>query len=368
MVKFFKANLPAYRSGITGLTDIAPDEAVDLVRHINGNINITERRQEEEEEDEENDDGFEWPTVPSRPSTLLRSQRLIVSQKDLEVSAQAWTTAKAQVVTKDGEFVAQYRHDMDLSHDQDPSIIDMCIPDSIADDEGDCTVLCINAQVLARFSPWLVGYIVNKHGLEAVDNGYIILPTMTERVLTATIEYLQGEPLHIKLPTPPLSYAQKTRLLDFSHLAHLFAIDELMSAAMHALCTAYHRVPMDWVYDERMKALLEETTFEGNPARRYIESTSKNPAIIASVDKNGLPSNPDIIDDICNIDYVQWKKIWCGDEKKMPRMPMSEDWVAKRKSEKEKKEAAVAQALETVREYFGSGFTTQAPPAGPNSD
>lgn len=91
-------------------------------------------------------------------------------------------------------------------------------------------------------------------------------------VLTTALDFLKGECLSIALPSAnnPLTTTQKLSLIQYTHLAHILCVQPLQNAAMHALCTSILRRPQDWSDTWAVADLLNESTFEGNPARRVL--------------------------------------------------------------------------------------------------
>jgi hypothetical protein len=161
---------------------------------------------------------------------------------------------------------------------------------------------------------------------------------VSEDVLEACLSYLEGGELLIKLPAPPLSDEFKRTLLEYTHVAHVFNVPILMKAAMHAFCTAYHRRAKDFAVNEAIRRLLVETTFEGNPSRRYLASTAPECIIPGMICRNGLPYEKADIDRVCTIEYDQWHRMWSGEGKKFPRYPLSEKFVLQQQQEEEEEE------------------------------
>lgn len=107
--------------------------------------------------------------------------------------------------------------------------------------------------------------------------GTIRLKHVNMRVLTSALEFLEGGCLSIALPDnkTPLTTAQKSTLIQYTHLAHSLSIRPLQNAAMHALCTSILRRPQDWSDQSEVTELLNKMTFETNPARRVLMDGSK---------------------------------------------------------------------------------------------
>lgn len=102
--------------------------------------------------------------------------------------------------------------------------------------------------------------------------GTIRLKHVNMHVLTSALEFLEGGCLSIALPdsNTPLTTAQKSTLIQYTHLAHSLSIRPLQNAAMHALCTSILRRPQDWSDQCEVTELLKKMTFETNPAWRVL--------------------------------------------------------------------------------------------------
>ncbi|OCT54444.1 hypothetical protein CLCR_00844 [Cladophialophora carrionii] len=259
-----------------------------------------------------------------RPRPVLH---FISDQRALEQSARAWTTAKSKVsITQNGDLVMKYRHQIPLPSNPHPAIFHICLPTAR---DGGWKNVDISAEILSQ-SSYLINQMVNKFGFVALEDGYVNLGKVSEDVLEACLAYLEGGYLYITLPAPPLSDEFKRKLLEFTHVAHVFNIPILMRTAMHAFCTAYHRCVKDLCINEVMRHVVLEATFEGNPVSRYLASTPPERIITGMICRDGLPHEKADIDRICTVEHDQWHRIWSGEAKKFPRYPCSEKFVKER--------------------------------------
>ncbi|KAJ9606475.1 hypothetical protein H2200_009436 [Cladophialophora chaetospira] len=260
----------------------------------------------------------------SPPQMTLRP---ISDQEALERSAQLWTTDKTKVTMRNNrEFVMKYKNDEDLPSNPNSAMFHVCLPTGPG---SACETFDINVETLAP-SSFLIGTIVEKFRLEALEDGYMRLHNVSGEVVEACLSYLEGEYLFIKLPPSPLSDEFKTKLLQHTHFAHVLNIPRLMRAAMHALCTTVHSSPIDWVYDDAMIKLLDEFTFEGNPARRYLSSGGGSKIIKAEIGGVDFPDDEEGVHRICGFDHAQWRGLWTGEGKKFPSWPLSDKWLKER--------------------------------------
>ena len=153
---------------------------------------------------------------------------------------------------------------------------------------------------------WKLRDLSAPHGLL----GTIRLKYIELRVLKKALKFLQGGSLSIRLPDndTPLSKAQKSTLLQYTHLAHMLSIQPLQNAAMHALCTSILRRPQDWSDRWEIASLLKETTFKTNPAHRVLIDRSN--CLLPNKDRQDLPCGVEQRDIICMNRGVKalWKK------------------------------------------------------------
>lgn len=217
----------------------------------------------------------------------------------------------------------------------------ICLPTETNDD---WKVFDIPLETLA-VSSYLIHRIIENFGFSALEDAYIRLSNMSEDVVEACLSFLKGKHLYIKLSPSPLSIEFTRKLLEYTQFAYVLNIPRLMRAAMHALCTAFHSSPMDWKYDDAMIMLLNEVTYRGNPARRFLSSMAADPSrvIKAEIGSNDFPSDEEGIRRICFIDSKQWHGLFSGGGKRFP-YPVSEEFrkqLALKEQDKSGEDASV---------------------------
>ena len=191
-------------------------------------------------------------------------------------------------------------------------------------------VVEIDVNILVPFS-WLAMQMYNKYGREVLDGGYVHLPNLSEDIVMSCVRYMEKGGVFIQLPEDKDAF--KKKLLGICHFAHLFRIQPLMNLAMHAACTMKHRNPAYWRYDMELASMFNEATFPGNPVWRYFAMNPTGHIGASLVGEHGLPCETADIERICKIDFEEWKRLWWnvdGKEKKMARMPWSDEFEKQR--------------------------------------
>ena len=224
----------------------------------------------------------------------------------------------------------------------------MICPDPASDGGKGGIDTKVSVKVITQVSPILM-HLTKQDGIDVLTNADIYLTTTSVEVIDGCLDYLEGRGLTIALPVPPVSADSKRRLFEYCHFAHIFGIGPLMRAVMHALCTTIHRHPEDWMDIEAIKELLEQKTFEGNPARRYFAWTPASGIIPWLIGKNGLPCTEADIKHACEVSWVGLKGLWLGD-KKVQQLRRSKEVVARLTQAMQAKEAEKARQAERANQ------------------
>jgi hypothetical protein len=130
--------------------------------------------------------------------------------------------------------------------------------------------------------------------------GSLHLSHVDSVVLRRVVGFLRGYHLLVNLGTleKQLTDKQKLWLIQHTHLAHIFKIECLQRAAMHALCASILRRSEDWSDTSASQRLLDEFTYAGNPARRVL---LEGPGCIlpSATGKETLPCSKEQVESIC---------------------------------------------------------------------
>ncbi len=163
-------------------------------------------------------------------------------------------------------------------------------------------------------------YSLEMRKTKSLNGASIPLRTIAKNVAIACVQYVKGDYFCVKLPTTEDPEKQQHILLQYCHFAHIFCIEPLMRASMHALITAIFRCPAIWSNHDKNTELVEEIgLFPDNPARKLLLHTYKSviPLLKEYDWSRGLPHDSNVVSKICFMDEKACGKLWSGDDAKM---------------------------------------------------
>jgi hypothetical protein len=170
-----------------------------------------------------------------------------------------------------GSTIIKYRHGLGPVRipEDNPILVLSCLTQGEGEEE-------LKVAILESFSP-NIDFYDPKCREDDFPTGYlgeIYCPLVTQKTIQNIIRFLKGSPLPIPVgsATTALTKEQKISILLYSNFAHLFDIEVLQRAAMHALCAATKRRPQDWADKDANMALLRKHTYYNNPIWQVMAS------------------------------------------------------------------------------------------------
>ncbi|KIW20420.1 hypothetical protein PV08_00995 [Exophiala spinifera] len=240
--------------------------------------------------------------VPN-PSKISLS---VMNALSLSLSAKLWTSPASTIVVVEepgqGSIQVNYKHNLvlpDLNQTDCPRFALVC-----EDDGGRAHSVEVPVKLLLFFSRTLKH--ANVDGLCARAPGEVAavrVPLAPKEPLQHAVDFLKGQFLSVKFGAldTQVATAEKRRLLGLVHVAHALAIEPLMHAAVHALCTAVLRRPDDWADVVANARLLRDTTFPSNPARRLLGSVRRHSILPTVTGWATLASHQEDRDQYCRM-------------------------------------------------------------------